>query len=255
VFKVKVDDEEARAIVARIEGTTKKHRAQIQSEGYGLGLAARQFILNRIAEDLGEGIGPFMAARTKIEITVSGSSIILNISGMSEGEAGHPPRSDGTVPQVSSPDVNLWMVHEYGRNRDESQDQVTYRKDIGGKTVQRYGTAITASSPYIGSIRSLVQSLAVQLNPFLVGVAAISASNIAAENITKATGGKVQIDRSARAALRRAGVSATSLAQMGVHKVTVTSRGQILVIGKTPTGAGRFMSSKSLGIPTSINRR
>lgn len=251
MFKLKVDDNEARQILAEIHATTKAHRQQIEEEGYALGMAARNFILNSIRNELGDGIGPFMADRTKIEISVAGPSISLTISGMSEGEAGHPKRRDGTVPQVSSPDVNLWMVHEYGRHRDEVSGEVTYRKDVGGKTVQRHGTAITAGSPYIGSIRSLVNGLSVQLNTFLVGLASVSASTKTAVSIEKATRRKVSVDKSARAALRRAKVNVTALAKMKVTGVEVTPRGQILVRGE----GGRFVSNKALGIPTSISRR
>lgn len=199
-------------------------------------------------------IGPFMAPRTKVETTISGGLITLSVRGMSEGEAGHPPRSDGTVPIVSNDSVNLWNVHEYGRQGDGQSGTQQYVKDSGGVSVVRTATAPGSQGEYTGVVGHTINSLTAQLSTILSAVGAIAASNAAGIIIETASRGKIQVDKRAESALRRAGVDRSALASLGVVKVSVTQSGQINLLGMTQTGATTFISGKSFRVPTTINR-
>ncbi len=83
---------------------------------------------------------------------------------------------------------------------------------------------------------------------------AIVAGTIAGRVVEDSTAGRVKIDRTASALLRRAGISQSDLAALGVIKVSVTSTGQINLLGSTGGGRRHFISGKALLVPTTIMR-
>lgn len=253
MFKINVDTKKAGQILVRLAAESRAMARDLESYAPEIADVAAEFILGEIRTGLPEGIGDFMADRTKIDIAHSGHTITLTISGMSEGEAGHPPSRHG-VPKVKNPATNLWMTHEFGipSGGGGGGSLWTYTKDVGGVKSTRSGVAgYGRGSPYVGAIAKLATSITEQLNVVLRPIGAIAGNNVIADVIESATQGKVIIERSAMAALRRAGVSAAALAAMGVVKVSVTSRGQINLLGTTGGGRRHFISGGG-GVPTTI---
>lgn len=195
----------------------------------------------------------FMAARTAINVSWSNGTVIVSISGMPEGEVpdAEDTRSGGGV---TNPATNLWARHEFGAVFDPESGKLTYTKDDGGVTVVRESKSGGQVSKRTGSVNRLVQSLRSQIESSAVVLTAITANTATAETIESATSGKVSIDKGAKAALKRAGVSKSLLATMGVENVKVTQKGQILLMGRSSNGSVRFKGAKEFGIPTTIRR-
>jgi hypothetical protein len=251
VFKLTIKgDKEAGQFMTRLVAGSKKAERQVEAYGYELAEAASQLILSRI-ESL-PTIGRFMAPRTLITADVVGGSIVLTISGMTEGEAGHPGTQSrgGAPPEVSSPEKNLWLTHEFGIPSDGSSELQSYVKDYGGVRATRRGRAYGRGSPYVGMIRQLVRSLATELNALLAPIGAIAATNVAADLLADASNNAIVIERTAASAMKATGVSMEALASLGVTRVSTTSRGQINLQG----AGGRFVSGRSARVPTSIRR-
>lgn len=255
-FKLSITgDKELGEFAVRLRAATKLAQSKVEMNAPIMAEAASNIILEAIESDLAgsKSFGAFMAPRTKIDVTYSGASIILNVSGMTEGEAGHPPRYDGSEVRAKDSD-NLWALHEFGSTSEGHTSSLTFNKDVGGVTVHRKGKAHGAGSPYKGAVRSLIRGLTPQLNEVLRGLGGMVAGSVAGQTIELASGGKIQMARGARAAMRAAGVDESILASLGVSKVSITSSGQINLMGRTAMGGHTFISGKSAGIPTTINR-
>lgn len=255
-YNVKVVSKDLDHFLAVISAKGGRFKERLAQEGPVMGQAVAETIMNAIATQMpNDRIARFMSNRTKIDVISSESQVTLVIGGLTEGEV--PPdrraRSDGTIPQVSSPDVNLWLTHEFGVPSDGSYSTEEYEKDVGGVKVVRKGTAYGHGSPYVGEIRKIVKSITGQLEGVLRGFGAIIGTQIAGEIIETASRGRVQIDPRAIPALQRAGISEAFLAGLKVIKVNVSKRGQINLIGRSQAGAGRFISGGGR-VPTTINR-
>jgi len=254
--KFEVDYSEVDTVVASLRSIGNGFSHNILEHAEQSGEAVGNIIIDAIRTRMpNSGIGNFMADRTKIEVETSSNRIDVIISGMTESEAGHPPRTDGSIPRVSSGDVNLWNTHEFGIPSDgSSTEDQNYKKDSGGVSVVRDGTEYGVGSPYVGAVKKVINSLSSEIKGLLSAYNAVVSNTFIADVIEIKTEGKIKIDRSAAAAFRRAGVSSTTLASLGVARAKVTSRGQILLFGPTQTGAaGAFVSGKGL-VPTTINR-
>lgn len=254
--KFEVDYSEVDTVIASLKSVGAGFSENILEHAEQSGEAVGNLIIDSIRTRMpNEGIGNFMANRTKIEVETSASRIDIIISGMTEGEAGHPPRTDGSIPSVSSPDVNLWNTHEFGIPSDgSSDDDQNYKKDSGGVSVVRDGTEYGVGSPYVGAVKKVIDGLSAEVKSLLSAYNAVVSNTFIADVIEIKTEGKIRIDRSAASAFRRAGVSNATLAALGVASAKVTSRGQILLFGPTQTGAaGAFVSGKGL-VPTTIRK-
>jgi len=196
----------------------------------------------------------FMAARTAINVSWSNGTVVVAVNGLTEGETpdAEETRSGGGV---VNPSTNLWARHEFGATYDPTEGKLmVFSKDDGGQLVftkSRSGGQITNRT---GSVNKLIQSLRSQIESSATVLAAITANTAAAEVVESATKGKVSIDKSAKVALKRAGVSKALLATMGVENVRVTPKGQILLMGRSSNGSIRFKGAKEFGIPTTIRR-
>lgn len=253
MFKITVQSKKTDAIILKLAATSNRLAADLQNYAPEIAEVAGELIIAEIREKLPEGIGDFMANRTKVEATYSGTSILLTISGMTEGEAGHPASRSG-VPRAKD-GANLWLTHEFGR--PTSGTLGNYQKDVGGVTSIRSTRSLGSGkygrgSPYVGAIRNMIPSITAQLNIALRPVGAIAANNVLADYIETGTRGRVKIDRSARAALNRAGIGFEALAAIGVVRVSVSSTGQINLLGSTGGSRRHFISGKGLGVPTTI---
>ena len=246
--RIKIDDKQARETIFTISAGSKAMAQAFEANRPAIAAVASTHIRGVIADI--DTIGPFLAPRTKIEVKHTGNTIILSVSGMNEQEAGFPPVSGGEP----SGEMNLWAWHEYGPSNPEG-GETTYTKDVGGVKVTRSSKNAGAGSIYRGAVREVIGSLTTQLNIALRGVSAHAANNIAATVVETATRGKVKVPRSARAAMSAAGITGAYLAALGATKVGVTTSGQIYVIGVDAMGGTGFLSSKSLGIPTTIRTR
>lgn len=194
----------------------------------------------------------FMAARTDITVAWSGGTVIVTISGLTEGEV--PDAENSRTGGNANANANLWARHEFGAVFDPESGKLTYTKDTGGVSVVRSSRAGGQVSKRTGSVDKLVRSLRAQIESSAVVLAAITASTATGEFVESATKGKVSIDKSAKAALKRANVSKGLLATMGVDSVKVTQKGQILLLGRSENGSVRFKGAKEFGIPTTIRR-
>lgn len=254
--KFEVDYSEVDTVIASLRSIGSGFSENILEHAEQSGEAIGNLVIDSIRTKMPNiGIGNFMADRTKIEVETSGSRIDIIISGMTEGEAGHPPRSDGSVPKVSSADVNLWNTHEFGIPSEGSRDEEqNYQKDAGGVSVVRDGTEYGVGSPYVGAVKKIVDGLSKEVKDLLSAYNAVVSNTFIADVVEIKTEGKIKLDRTAASAFRRAGISNATLASLGVASAKVTSRGQILLFGPTQTGAaGAFVSGKGL-IPTKITK-
>lgn len=203
-----------------------------------IGEAIRGAVLKEIEEI--PGIGHFLAPRTHVDISFVGDNILLTVSGMTEGEAGFPGVSGGE-PKAEH---NLWDFHESGQYKIEGGKTV-YVKDAGGVIAHTSSSNAGAGSPYRGAVRDVIANLQVTLGTSIQAIVGQAAGNAVESGFDIATGGKVKISAAAKGAV---GGAANAMAAAGVLKVTVTKKGQILVLGQ----GGRFMSPKVFGIPTKI---
>lgn len=247
-YKINVKAEAGEQLITVIKGSNRKVKDAIATYGVAMAEAVSSEIIQSIAQI--PTIGPFLAVRTRVETIISGGTITLLVQGMSEGEAGNPPVSGGEP----SDETNLWLAHEFGKPSDGHTTKTSFHKDVGGVTATREGVSHGAGSPYVGVIRNKISTITVQLEGICAAIAGIAASNIAADIVHEATGGKVKVDRSAQASLKRAGISASLLATLGVNKVSVSPSGQINLIGSNAKGGHFFISGKNAGIPTTIHR-
>lgn len=243
--------DEAGRIVARIEHGLDIVDDLVEESMQIMAEAAEGIIVQSIREL--HPAGDFMANRTKIEKNLLGNTIIFRISGKKEGEVENPERRDGTVPKVSNPNrVSLWEVLEYGRDSDGGSEDITYIKDEGtGKKAIRSGRSHGKGGQYAGMVEDIITGLTLQLDAAFEEFGAIAAHGTTAA-MMKTAG--VKVDASAEAALRRAGISRGTLKELGVTRVSVSSSGQINLIGPGPGGKGTatFISGSGVGVPTTI---
>lgn len=255
-FGVKVKDKDFRKLVTTIKGSGRYIEERIESTGPEIAMAASAMILNAIRTQMSNPqIGAFMAPRTKITPIISGHTVVLEIEGKTEGEAGHPPRSDGSIPKVKNNDVNLWITHEFGVPSDGASGTFTYEKDVGGVTAQRTVRGHGVGSPYVGEIRRIITGMTDAISQVAMTVAGIAAVSAVADVVSAGTGGKVKLDKSAKAALSALNINPALLATYGINQAFVSSRGQINYLGSTGAGNYKtFVSGKRFGLPTTINR-
>lgn len=244
---ISIDSRQLDHFLTVMRGSGTRFPAAVQDNLYAIGEAASAVIMNAIEQNLPVRIAKFMIDRTAIDIAVSPGRIELNVRGMSEGEAGHPPRDGGVPPRVSSPDVNLWLTHEYGVPTSGGSTGGNKDKGAGVTVPTSQSAGYGSGSPYVGEIQRIVRGLTSQLEGVLIAFGAIISNNIAADIIEEGTKGAIKIDRRASTALNRAGVSRASLATLAVAGVEVSESGQINLRG----AAGRFVSGGGL-VPTTI---
>lgn len=251
MINIRADATEFNEVLATLEAGIGSVPAAVEAQAGQIALVAEGVVAQAI-ENI-PGIGRFLAVRTKIETAISGGIITLTIKGMSEGEAGFPPVSGGTV----TSEMNLWAWHEFGPSSDAQAEQMgtfVFQKDSGGVTVVRKSRAAGAGSKYQGIVRQTISGLSTQLNVALQAVGGIVLASTMDTVVKTATKGRVRIARSARQALKSAGVNESYLASLGAVRVDVTSSGQINVLLRTE-GGYQFARSSSLGIPTTIRTR
>lgn len=246
---VKIDTKDLDRFITVLQAEGAAFPEKIQDSLFDLGQLAANVIFQHIDEDLpNDGIAKFMYDRTAIDISVTSNSVTLEIRGMSEGEAGHPATLHNPPPQVSSPDVNLWVTHEYGIPSDGSSQGPDKDSGTGIKAQVKGGaTGYGAGSPYVGEIRRIVGGLTAQLQEVMQAFGAIVAYNAGADIIEHAGKGKIKVDRKAKTALKSAGIQEGYLASLGIAGVETTSTGQINLRG----AGGRFTSGRG-HVPTTI---
>lgn len=248
-FELKIDTKNLSTFLVGLKSADKNLKADIKALGPTVAEIIERTILKAMEEQMPIGIGKFMIDRTAFDTKIKGGNISVLVRGMSEGEAGNPERLSGGRPKVSSPEVNLWNVHEYGLMRDESEESQTITKDIGGVVVFRDSVSFGHGSPYQGMIRKIVSGLDKDIADAVRAAAAIQMNDSVADTIESASKGKIKVDRSAVKALNRAKVSLSSLAKLKVIGVETKMGGQINLRG----AGGRFVSGKGQ-VPTTINK-
>lgn len=245
-FKIKVESEELDKLLVQISSDLTRVESKMAEYAPSLAAAAEQAIFAEIAS-LGR-FGEFMADRTKITPTFGAGTIILSITGMSEGEAGFPERSGG--PTTS--EMNLWLKHEYGSFSNDSEAEQTYVKNNGtGVVAIRKSRSAAVGSPYRGLMTETISAMTVQLNLALNAVAGVQAYTIAGNIVETASRGKVKVGKGVRALMQGAGVSMQDLQAANIVNIGIKSGGQVFAVAKDGTGH-TWKSPSSLGLPTTV---
>ncbi len=246
---IEIDTKEVDRFITVLRAEGEAFPLKVQDNLYQIGEIAAEVIFKAIDEQMpNKAIAKFMVDRTAVDIVTTSKTISLEIRGMSEGEAGHPATLNNPPPKVSSPDVNLWVTHEYGIPTDGNSQGADKDQGAGIKAQVKAGeTGFGAGSPYVGEVRRIVSGLSAQLYSIIQAAGAIIANDIAGDIVEKATKNKIKVDRKAKTALKRAGVQQGYLASLGVLGVETTSRGQI----NLRNAGGRFTSGRG-HVPTTI---
>lgn len=245
-FKIKIESKDADEMLVKIASDLTRVQSKMDEFAPSLAAAAEQAIFAEIAS-LGR-FGEFMVDRTKITPSFGAGTIILSITGMSEGEAGFPERSGGPT----TADMNLWMKHEYGSFSNDSEAEQTYMKNRGAGVIAiRKSRSAAVGSPYQGLMTETISAMTVQLNLALNAVAGIQAYGIAGNIIETASRGKVKVGKGVRALMQGAGVSMSDLQSANIVNIGIKSGGQVFAVAKDGSGH-TWKSPSSLGLPTTV---
>lgn len=251
--RVELDDKKVERLVGSLALSGKYLEDSVENMADELGQIAKGAVLTAIYNQMSNPeIGRFMFNRTDVKVSFSKGVAVLNVTGLPEGSVPNPARSDGTIPQVSSPNVNLWMTHEFGvpTSGGDSQKMV-YEKDDGGVKVVRNGAAYGMGSPYVGEIRGIIAGIGPALERAF-RVFAKGKAYAAMGQVLKVGGMDINVNAFALSKIRDMGGDLSSLKKLGIDKVDVTARGQINYLGSNPGGTRRFISGKAEGLPTTI---
>lgn len=201
-------------------------------------------------------LGRFLSNRTAVIVTWSDGVANITVKGLPEGQVKDRTRSDGSIPQVSNGNVNLWNVLVFGRISDPSRGPVDFEKDDGGIGVHRKARSAGKLRGAKAEIDRLLKSLPAEVKmkgeAFAKSLSS-SAVNAMLDYVEHTSHGRVKTHGAARPALAAAGISAQTLADNGITDVGVTSKGQIFYQTTVPkTGMKVFVSGKSIGAPTKV---
>lgn len=201
-------------------------------------------------------LGRFLANRTAVIVTWANGVATITVKGLPEGQVKDRTRSDGSIPQVSSGNVNLWNVLVFGRTSDPNRGPVDFQKDSGGIGVHRKARSAGKLRGAKGEIDRLLKSLPAEVKvkgEAFAKTLTDSSVNAMLNFVDQTSRGRVKVRGAARPALAAAGISADTLTNNGITDVGVTSKGQIFYQTTVPkTGMKVFVSGKSIGAPTKV---